>query len=319
MSSGKMDPKTLLAELRRADGPLEELVALGVDTVLDQPVGELVDAAWIVRAVDAGLSEGVTSQVIDRYLRPAAGRERHRGAATEEKVRAWVPEDRVPEIMELMRRPFPINPDIVQDMVDQGAVRSLVGAVVQEAIIGFVQLTGKVPGLAGATSLVGGLGKKMGKGLLGGMGKGLEKGMEQRVKDFLDDSMARLTGKIVEFASSEGSLKLQGEMRADLFKKALGTRMSFYYEELAKLPAEEMWALVPAFISHNLARPELRQALENELRLGLEKEAKKTARELLTELGTLDETRALILDRANPLAHTIVETQGFEAWLKKLL
>lgn len=272
-----------------------------------------------MRAVDSALSEGLTAQVIQRYLQPAATRERTRGADTEEKVKAWVPPERVDEIMELMRRPFPLNPDIVQDLVDQGAVRSLVGAVVQEALMGFIQLTGKVPGLTGATNLVGALGRKAGKGLFGGVGKGIERGMEQRVKDFMDQSMARLTGKIVEFASSEGSLKLQGEMRADLFKKSLGTRMSFYYEELAKLPAEGIWGLVPAFIAHNLSRPELREALENELRLGLEQEARKTARELLTELGVADETRALIMERANPLAHGIVETEGFEDWLGKLL
>ena len=312
------DPTSLLAKLRQEGGPLEELVNLGVDTVLAQPVGELVDVEWIIAAVDAGLSSCVTREVIARYLQPAAGRERARGADSGEPVNAWVPDERVPEILELMRRPFPINPDIVQDLVDQGAVRSMVGAVVQEAILGFMQLSAKVPGLSGAASLMGALGRQAGKGLFGGVSKGIEKGMEQRIKDFMDQSMARLTSKIVELASSEGGLKLQGEMRADLMDKALGTRLSFYYEELAKLPAEEIWALVPALISHNLARPEIRAALQEELRLGLAQEADKTAAELLDELGVKDQTRELILRRANPLAAKIVEGEAFGQWLAKL-
>ena len=313
------DPTALLAQLRQEGGALEALVTLGVDTVLAQPVGELVDVEWIMGAVDAGLSEGITSQVIARYLEPAAGRERTRGEASGERVDAWIPAEQVPAMLALMRRPFPINPDIVQDLVDQGAVRSMVGAVVQEALLGFMQLSAKVPGLSGAANLMGALGRQAGKGLFGGARKGIEDKMEQRIKEFMDQSMVRLTGKIVELASSDAGLRLQGEMRADLLGKALGTRLSFYYEELAKLPAPEMWALIPPLIAHNLARPELRDALENELRLGLELEAKKTALELLTELGIADQTRELILKRANPLASKIVEDEAFAAWLSDLM
>lgn len=315
----KKDPTALLAELRQESGPLDALVALGVDAVLAQPVGELVGVEWIMGAVEAGLSQGVTSEVIGRYLQPAAGRERSRGEASGERVDAWIPAEQVPQMLELMRRPFLINPDIVQDLVDQGAVRSMVGAVVQEAILGFMQLSAKVPGLSGAANLMGALGRQAGKGLFGGARKGIEKQMEQRIKEFMEQSMVRLTNKIVELASSEAGLKLQGEMRADLLGKALGTRMSFYYEELAKLPAPEMWALIPPLIAHNLARPEIKEALENELRLGLEQEAGKTALELLTELGIADETRELIHKRATPLAQKIVESETFAAWLSDLI
>ncbi len=313
-----LSEKDLLEALKAEGGALDDLVTLAVDAVLDLPVDHLVEVEWIVRAVDAALSEGVTSEVIDRYLKPAAARERTRARQTAEPVSAAVPGEMVPEMAALLQRPLPINPEIIQDLVDQKAVRSMLGAVVQEALLGFLQRS-KLPGLSGAAGLVGAFGKRAGKGLLGAAGKGLEKGMEQRVREFLDQSMARLTGKIVELASSDGGLKLQGAMRADLFDKALRREVSFFYEELAKMPTDEIWALVPRLLAHNLAREEVREALRGELRAGLEREAGKSMRALLAELGVEDAVRDLALERATPVAHAVVRTEAFGAWLEALL
>lgn len=45
MSKARAETKSLLARLRQDEGPLEELVALGVDALLDRSVGDLVDTA----------------------------------------------------------------------------------------------------------------------------------------------------------------------------------------------------------------------------------------------------------------------------------
>lgn len=293
---------------------LGRLAELAVDELLARPLPELVSRDELMEALDAALAPELTTAVIGRYLRPAAARERQRGAESGERVGAIVPAALTPKILDVARAPFPLNPDIIEDFVDQGAVRTMLGAVVREAIVGFVGRS-KMAGLGGAASLVG----SIGKGLLGGMGRGIEQQLERAVSDFIDQSMARLTRKVVELAVSERGQALQGEMRADLAARALKSRLSLYYEELAKLPDEQIWALVPPILAHNVAREPLRGAIEKEIDLALTAEAGRPAQELLQELGALERSRALAVEALTRALAQVVGGEAFGRWLEELL
>lgn len=309
----------LLARLGADDGQdLEALVSLAMDTVLGQPLGTLVTVETILAAVDLALGETAVALSIERYAGPAAAREHLRATESHEALAAWLPEAAVPVITELLRRPAALNPDIVKDLVDQGAVRTMLGAIVQEAILGFVQRS-KLPGLSGAADLLGALGRRAGRGLLSGMGRELEKQLEHHVKEFLDQSMARLTGKLVELVGTEASQKLLGQMRADLLGKALKTSVSFYYGEIARLPFEDILPLVPPIIRHNLLRPELRAALRSEIEQALVAEMTRPLADLLSELGWLPEARALAVQAALPAARALARNPALLPLLERLL
>lgn len=298
---------------------LPRLAELIVDEVLDRRVDELVAPEEVLRTLDACLAEKVTTTHIGRHVKPMAARERARAKETGERLEEALRPETAEELVRILRQPFPLNPKIVNDMVEQGAVRNLLGRVLQEAIVGFVSSSKKVPGLSSAAGLVGKLGRRAGKGLLGDVGRGIERQLDRHVSEFLDKSMARITGKLAELVMSESSLKMQGKMRADMMQKAFKTRVSFYYDEAAKLSADEIWALVPPIIAHNLARPAIRDAVTAEVQRFLELDGARSAREVLEELGNAEQVQALAVESVMDAARHVVGSEAFEQWVGELL
>jgi hypothetical protein len=297
---------------------LRQLVELSVDELLGRRVDELVDTGLVLKTVETCLRRSVTAEVIERTLKPAAARERERARLSGERVKAWWPGPAAAELLRVLRLPFPLNPRSVESLVDQGAVRSMLGAVLQEAIVGFATRA-KLPGLSRGAELAAALGRRAGKGLLGGVGKGIEKQVERAASEFVEQSMSRLTRKLAELLVSDAGLRLQGTLRAELMERAMQARVSYYYEELAKLPADDLWALLPPVIAHNLERPEILAALEGEVQAFLQREGPRPAGDLLADLGIARQVRDLAVRAALPQARRIVDTDAFATWLEQLL
>ena len=297
---------------------LQRLAELAVDEVLGLDVQQLVDPDDLLRLLDACLAQQASSTVIERHLKPFCTRERARGMQSGERLGQALSEESAEELIRILGRPFPLNARIVNDMVEQGAVRSLLGRVLQEAIVGFVSGSKKVPGLSSAAGLMGKLGRRASKSILGDVGRGINRQLERHVDEFVDQSMARLTGKLAELIMSDSSLKLQAKMRTDMMQKALKTRVSFYYDEAAKLPADDVWALVPPILAHNLARPEIRELVVAEVRRYLELEGARSVREVLQELGNLQQIQQLANEAVLDAARQVVASEAFEQWLGEL-
>jgi hypothetical protein len=293
----------ILKSLRDEDGKqLKRLAELIVDGVLDSPVGQLVDVDLVLGALDAAFDQRVSEEVIERYLKPAARREHTRARDSKEPVEAFLPANQVNALLDIIRRPFPVDPKIINDLVEQKAVRSMLGAIVQEAIQAFVTRA-PIPGLSLAVGVVGNLSRRL----------------DQHVGDFLDKSMARLTRRLAELALSETGQKLIGEMGAEMARTAMKTPVSFYYDEVAKLPTEELWALLPPVLAHNLARSGIRQAISGEVEAFLRRDGRVSAREFLDELGILDRVRQLAMGQAHRMARRVIDQPGFETWLEQLI
>ena len=298
---------------------LQRLAELIVDEVLDRRVDQLVSPEDLLRTLDACLAEQVSATTISRHVQPIAARERARAKESGERLEEALRPETAEELIRILRQPFPLNPKIVNDMVEQGAVRNLLGRVLQEAIVGFVSHSKKVPGLSSAAGLVGKLGRRASKGILGDVGRGIERQLDKHVTEFVDQSMARITGKLAELVMSQSSLKMQAKMRADMMQKALKTRVSFYNDEAAKLSADEVWALVPPIIAHNLARPAIREAVTGEVQRFLEMDGARTARALLQELGNVEQVQALAVETVLDAACHVVASEAFEQWIGELL
>ena len=310
----------VLAALRDGEARwLKRLAELIVDEVLDRRVDELVDPEDVLATLDACLDEQVTAVTIDKQVKPIFTRERARAVESGERLREAMRPETAEALLALLRQPFPLNDKIVKDMVEQGAVRNLLGRVLQEAIVGFVSKSKKVPGLSSASGLVGKIGRRASKGILGDVGRGIERQLDRHVTEFLDQSMARITGKLAELVLSDNSLKMQAKMRTDMMGKALKSRVSFYHDEAAKVSADDFWALVPPLIAHNLARPAIRQAVTGEVERFLAEDGARTARDVLEELGNAEQVQALAVDAVLDASHHVVGSEAFEQWIGELL
>src|SRR5256885_1084089 len=84
---------------------------------------------------------------------------------------------------------------------------------------------------------------------------------------------------------SEETARLLGKRRRALFLDVLKRRESEAARLLERLPWMAIDALVPSLVTHNLARPELRAAVGEELGAVLAELSKQTIGELLDDLG----------------------------------
>ena len=320
MSEQQQISARVLAALRDEEAPwLRRLAELIVDEVLDRRVAELVVAEDVLKTLDACLEEQVTALTIEKQIKPIFTRERARAAESGERLHEAMRPETGEAILALLRQPFPLNDKIVKDMVEQGAVSNLLGRVIQEAIVGFVSKSKKVPGLSSAGGLMGKLGRRASKGIVGDVGRGIERRLDRHVTELLDQSMARITGKLAELVLSENSLKMQAKMRADMMGKAFKSRISFYHDEAAKVSADDFWALVPPLIAHNLARPAIRQAVTGEVERFLAEDGERTARDVLEELGNVEQVQALAVEAVADASRHVVGSEGFEQWVGELI
>jgi hypothetical protein len=79
---------------------------------------------------------------------------------------------------------------------------------------------------------------------------------------------------------------------------------------------EAYWnRIVPGLIAHNLARPDIRAGILDEVRAFLEVEGDRTLREILAEAGAVEAWRTETIAKAAPLVRTFAASAPFKAWI----
>jgi hypothetical protein len=85
------------------------------------------------------------------------------------------------------------------------------------------------------------------------------------------------------------------------------------------LPIDRVLELVPDLVSHAARSGFVLEIVERELNAYLAVEGDRTLGTLLTELGVLDDARALLVARGDRLVRTLAAQAAFADWLSRLL
>ena len=129
-------------------------------------------------------------------------------------------------------------------------------------------------------------------GLLGQIARGPGVGMLSRIAAqmaplrkaatrFASGSVEAMMGPVVKLLSSPEMQARLGRMRAEGVKAALGLETAEVISFLETLPLHDLIDLVPEVIAHNLARPEVRQTILDEVEAALDLEADHPIRDLI--------------------------------------
>ena len=296
---------------------LDELLDLAFDFVLSRPLRELVDPDRLLAALDE-LTPMRLARWQERLVTPLRKRVLARAAKSGVKLGAWLPPEAVEKFSAMLGAPRPLPRDLVDDLVSSQRVRDEVRTILTETLTSFVAKSTSAMPLGGLLGRGARAASAMGKGLLGGLGDELQKQLEQRVRDFVDGSVALLQQRIARaLTSPETSRALGARLRRGFLALLERTEA-----DAAKLGNNARWdelePLFPKLVRHNLNRAEFREALVAEVRAQLEELSKQSLGDALVEAGLRDAAREALHRHGLPLARDFAKTAGAQAWLAKL-
>lgn len=304
------------------DAALTALLDLGFEFGCQKRLGDLVDVARILEGIDLVASPERLARLHQRIVAPQRGRLLARAKASDVELGAWIPAMAVEPIADLLGAPVPLPPKMVDDMVASEQVRDEVRAMLSDTLSGFVKKAFGGESSGGAPTLGSMLGRgartfgALGKGLLGGLGDELQRQLQDKVRDFVDGSVAALQERIAKKLKSEETAKALAKRRRAGFLKLLKKKESEAVAPLADVPFPAIDALVPLLVHHNLGRAELRAVVGEEVAAVVAELSTQTIGELLDELGLRAHAKATLHATLLPIVREVVATEPFGAWWK---
>ncbi|MEO7094063.1 MAG: hypothetical protein ABI175_12490, partial [Polyangiales bacterium] len=208
------------------DAAITAFLDIVFDHACAQPLSAFVDGDRVLVAIGTVATEPRVSLLHQRILGPVRERLLARGKASKLTLAAWIPEPLVEPIADLIGAPIPLPPKMIDELVASEEVRDEVRAMLSDALSGFIKkATGGGGEKTGSLRDVLGRGARtfgaVGKGLLGGLGDELQKQMQERVRDFVDSSVAALQERIATKLKSEATTKSLAKRRRKGFLKLL--------------------------------------------------------------------------------------------------
>jgi len=293
------------------DSALTAFLDLTFDHLCARKLSDLVDADRILQALDGSAkSDGITKWQ-SKVIRPLRDRLIARAEKSAIKLGAWLPKEAADAIYMAIGTPMPLPPKLVDELVASEDVRDEVREMLSESLSNFIKKGFGAP--AGIRDALGRGARAFG-GLFGGIGDEVQKQMQERVRDFVDGSVASLQERIVKKLKSEAAAKSFAKRRQKGFKKALERTEAEAVEATRFIPHDAIDMLVPIVLRHNVAREELRRVLREEIALVLEELGKSTLGEFLDDFGQRDLARASLHAHGLPIARELVKTKEFQDW-----
>jgi hypothetical protein len=301
------------------DAAITAFLDLVFDHACAQPLSTFVDADRVLSAIETVANEPRVSMLHQRILGPLCERLIARGKASTLTLAAWIPEPLVEPIADLIGAEIPLPPKMIDDLVASEEVRDEVRAMLSDALSNFIKkATGGGGEKAGSLRDVLGRGARtfgaVGKGLLGGLGDELQKQMQERVRDFVDGSVAALQERIAKKLKSEETTKSLAKRRRKGFLKLLQKKESEAAGTLEPIPFAAIDALAPMLVAHNVRRTEIHEALKAEIGHVLKELGAQTVGEHLDELGLRDQALAALHAHGTPFGKSFMATPAFQAW-----
>jgi hypothetical protein len=315
-----------MSDLALDDAKLAALIDVAFEYVCAQPFESVIDPAKVLPVLDDALAAERTADFHGWIGVPLRERLIERAKKSAGKLAAWLPADVSAALDEQLARPVKLPRKAIDDAVASEQVREGVRQLVTETLDGFVNkaLAGGEAqggssgggGLRGVLSFGARAAAGVGKGLLGGIGEELQKQLQEKAKGFVDSSMAAAQKRLADRIASEETAKTLGKRRQKFFQKLLERSES---EAGAWVEKSVRWkdldASLPKIVAHNLARQELREAIEGEVRAVFDQLAKESIGSLLDRAGVKQHARDWARTRGLAMAKGLVETEAFKGWL----
>jgi hypothetical protein len=287
------------------DRELLKLIDGAFDFLCERRVDELVDVERLLLALDAAATPPRLTRLIERFVAPARTRIIERLEASDRLLGVWLPEPVKSALAQLLGMPIKLPKAWIERAVNDERVRDQVRTTMQEALANAIQKGFQVtPGGRGLKGMIG-LAGAAGRGLFGGLATELE----DRLRSFVDAGVQNLQQRVAQRLASDETAEQLGRRRRRVFLDALMQPEADAGRVFARGPHAAVDALVPLVIVHNLGRPEIREAIREEVAAAITELSSQTIGELLDELGLRGLMQEATRTRALPLVKAFLASR----------
>lgn len=307
-------------------GGTDRLVDLLLDDLLDRPIIELVDPAWLAQQLAATARQAAADPQVEEFFRARVRDARSRVPAG----RPPLPDSLKKPLAEVIGRPYVPDRELVGRLLDHNTARLLLRNLFQDLLIAFAR---KLKPPMAAPKLPGGLPfgglkglQRLGEGLQNLVGEEFEAQVEHRAREFMDAGVQRLVDKMADHLCDPALVAEYGEWRMHGLEVLLATDMRKLAVEVEKLDPDALVATGAALVRGIAGQESLVGQLEAVLRTAMESTREhttdaagnvqagpgKSARELLggLEAHGIELVRGVMRERARAL----VDTPAFATW-----
>lgn len=302
------------------DHALASLLDLLFDHTCARPVSDFIDADRVLAILDEVATVERITQVRARFVKPLSDRLLERALGSELLVATWLPEAQAARLTELSGKPARIPKKVIDEVIANEKVRDEVRTTLSETLTSFIRKASAPVSGPATSGLRGALGfgaravASAGKGLLGGIGDELQRQLQDRVRDFVDASVEAIQERIARKLGSDETAAALGKRRRKWVAETLARTEKQVASQILASRIEELEAMVPALIAHNVKRAEVRAAITDETRAWVEEASKQSIGELLDEYGIKEHARAALHAHGLPFARALCATPSFSAW-----
>lgn len=319
-----MDAQTLISKLQ--SDAADSLAALSVEHLLAAPVGALVPQALVIsttrKALDAWLESDSAVKVLDGVVEQVANRLQ----AERRSLKDVMAKDVRHALREIVGRPFSPERKLVLTVIDRGPMRELVRQLLLDSVLEFgrrasAPVAGVARGLGSIASMVGDKVKQRSGtigSLVGAVSGEVERQLEKRAVEFVDSALGGVFGQIADVVSDPKRAGEAAELRLAFFDGALELTGPQLARELANLDVSGGAEILRNGLERWLASPESEKELTDFIAPVLERDAARSLKDVLGELGLLEVARELAKEQLAARIKLIAATPEFSAWLGSL-
>ncbi len=312
----------ILARLRDEPEQLEQLVTLGLDHLLEQPLAELVDPQWLARALGEGIRTSARNGGFERWVADRVEQALTRADRLHGTLADKLPITVLAPLEKALARPYYPDAELVRALLDHPSTRAILREVLQANVLEFAKRmrsmmpdTSKLTGGGGLASKLAGVAK----GVASAVGSELEKQLEPRVERFVDDILGVAVDMMIARVSSEEFAPDFARWRVDVLTALLQHPLDRLVAERHKYPTADFAADVAAILQALAAWRGLGDQIEAVLEAIIREHGDQTARAFLDGSGLEQAWRPPLEQALVVQARELVASEGFAAWLTQLV
>jgi hypothetical protein len=310
----------LLRRLRGEPERVERLVSLLMDDLLNRPLREIVDPAWLAPRFVEGFRATVSEARTEEWVRARVKTALARVQKEEGSLRQRVPNELIVPARQLAQRPYQPDRALVRAILDHNAMHKLLREVLMETLTDFGRSLKPAASSDRAPKKRGALGQLLGAAteVATAVGGVMEKQVEGKVRDFVDGAIVRSLDLTVNKVCAEEFVPDFAEWRAGILDSLLDVDFEQYLDEVEKLDPDGLVKEIAALLQGLAAWDGLGEQVESLLLAVVEETGESRLSEFLAGSGLEEEWRpqleAFLVDRARDF----VATDAFAAWLEDL-
>jgi hypothetical protein len=157
-----------------------------------------------------------------------------------------------------------------------------------------------------------------GKTVMGGLGSEVERRLQGAAKDFSDGAAEVFREALNERLKSTEGREIVANMSRQVTDHVLVTKLSEIHEDTKRIPIEDILRLAPSIVAHSAPRAFVQRIVRREIEMFLTLEGERPLREVLLELGALEDVRAATVTRVSSLVRGFLQSPAFGDWLRAL-